>query len=324
MTEVVSHFLLISGTWKSFGRPDRGTVPAPAPGFVLGTTKPVDENTGAGIIRPLNQTVVTGNVIVNDGEVYADRIIDGHVTLNGTGRIENCLVRGSATAPTASGFLIRTSTTTTTVTNVPNISYCTVEPRTPSAYWSGIGSKNYYAYRTKVIGCTDAFGAFSQTTDGLANVRIGGCFVPDLTQFRPDYANSNRAETHNDCMQMQGNLGGADDILMEGNNFIARHHPTYGTQPTTYTQLAALMVSPNTQASVSYTSRMNWYGGGVFTINAGSANTGGTIIHDGDRFEPIGKTTPGPDKLIVIDSTATWFVTNCIDENGNAAVRVSG
>lgn len=287
----------------------RGQADKPLPGsslFTLGVTEPVAANSGAGVIRPYPTVVIDGNVTVQTGQTLADRIINGRVTILGTGVLENCVVRGPAAEPTASQVLVSCASSTAAV-----VRFCDVEPQTPSAYWTGIGSKNYTAYRNKIIGCVDGFAAYATSgTDGLCNIKIQGNYSPNMAHFAPDYANANRTRTHNDFVQMQGNTGTPADILIEGNSANARHHPTYGTQPTVYSELSCLMVSPNTQTKVSYTSRKNWWRGGVFTVNAGDANPGGAIVHDGDRFERPGTVTPGPTSSLVVDAGTTLTIPN--------------
>lgn len=291
--------------------------------FTVGDVEPVAANTGAGLLRPLIPTPVVGDVTVASGQVLADRIVHGLITVTGTGRVENCLQLGPVAAPTTAHSLINTSAATPSALGVPNVSFTTIDPQTPSAYWTGIGNKNYDAYRVKIFRCVDAFSMFSATADGLVNVKVRASLVDLLAHFAPDYANGDRTRTHNDAAQMQGNLGGPDDILFEGNSFNARHDPTVGTQPTVYSELSCLMVSPNTQTRVSYTSRKNWYRGGVYTVNAGASNPGGTVIHDGDRFEVPGAVTPGPTKSLVINSATTRQVDRCtyIGASGTPAVN---
>lgn len=279
--------------------------------FTVGVTIPVEANTGAGISGPMPTVEINGNVSITDGQVLKDRIINGWVTITGTGRIENCIVRGPATDTTASRSLINTSGASVSGLGTPNVSFTTIDPQTPSAYWSGVGNKNYYAYRVKILRCVDGFSAFSNTVDGLCNVKIRGCYVSNLSQFRPDYANGNRPVVHGDALvQCQGNLGPPEDILLEGNSANARPDPTVGTQPTEYTELSCVMVSPNTQTRVSYKSVKNTYRGGVYTVNAGASNPGGAVVHDGDRFELPGGANK-PTAALVIDSATARTVTAC-------------
>lgn len=298
MTITVEH--VIGGTLQRYGRSLGGV------GFTLGTTEPVDNNTGAGIMGPYPDPTAAGKLITTDTTIPSGQVLSGvtiraRITITGTGRIENFRMEGPATEPSGSASLINTSAATPSPFGIPNVQYGDIVPQKPSAYWTGIGNKNYTAYRVKIIGAIDAFSAFSATPDGLCRVKILGCLVPNMTHFAPDYANGNRTRTHNDCLQMQGNLGEPDDILIEGNAFHARHHPTWGTQPTVWSELACLMVSPNTQSRVSYTSRRNWYRDGVNTVNAGGANPGGHVIHDGDRFNKPGTNNAGHVKSLVID-----------------------
>lgn len=324
MTPAVTVEHAIGGSLQRFGRSLGGV------GFTLGTTEPTDAITGAGIIGGYPDPTAPGKLITADrtigsGEVLSGVVIRAKVTITGTGRLENFRVEGPATEPTAAASLINTSGATPSPFGIPNVQYGDIVPQKPSAYWTGIGNKNYDVYRVKIVGCIDAFSAFSTTADGLCNIKVRGCYVPNLTHFAPDYANANRTRTHNDAIQMQGNLGTADDILIEGNSFNARHHPTWGTQPTVYSELSCLMVSPNTQNRVSYTSRRNWYRGGVYTVNAGSANPGGAVVHEGDRFEKPGTVTPGPTAALVIDPATARTVTGLtyIDDTTGTAVPVT-
>lgn len=305
----------------------RGRVDRAMPGsslFVLGATEPTEENTGAGVVRaaPTPANAIMGNITVGDGQVIVDRIIYGRVTITGSGRIENCIVRGGTTEPTTHTNLVQTSTATPSALGVPNISFTTIQPQRPSAWISGVGNKNYHAYRVKILDCVDGFGAFSTAADGLINVKVRGCFVANLAHFAPDYANNNRTRTHNDCIQFQGNLDPAENVLLEGNSFNARHNPSIGTLPTVYAELACIMVSLNTQSKISYTSRRNWYRGGAYTVNAGQTNAG-HIVHDGDRFERPRTATPGPAASLVLDPGTSRMLRDLTYIDNGAEVLVT-
>lgn len=293
--------------------------PGAAPVFSLGTTEPVASNTGAGVIRAYPTIELNGDQTVTTPLGIVDRIINGRVIITGDGSIENCVVRGEVSPTyTTHTQLVETSNASSRA----YVGYCDISPQTPSAYISGIGNKRFYAYRCKMWHNNDDFGLFS-TTDGIVNSRIEGCLTYDMARFAPDYANNNRAETHNDNAQLQGNIQDPTDIVMVGNSFIGRHSQTVGTLPTAHIQISAIMISVNTQAGCSGTWDRNWMRGGAYTFNAGGASASSTLIVTDNRFERPGTISPGNTKALVIASAATRTATGntYIDNGGTVPVN---
>lgn len=292
--------------------------PGAAPVFSLGTTEPVASNTGAGVLRAYPTIELNGDQTVTTPNGIVDRIINGRVTITGDGSIENCVIRGAATARTSSAELI----TTSGATSQAAIRFCDIAPQTPSAYWAGLGKKRFYAYRCKIWNCTDSFAAFA-SGDGICNVRIEGCYSPDMTRFAPDYANSNRAETHNDTIQLQGNVDDANDIVLIGNSFVARHSQTTGDLPTSHVQLSAVMVTAAVQPACSATFNQNWFRGGVFTFNAGGS--GGMLVITNNRFERPGTVSPGPTTALSLNAAVGRSASgNTYIDNGAAVPITNG
>ena len=144
----------------------------------------------------------------------------------------------------------------------------------------------------------------------ICNVLVEGSLMAQSVRFAPDYANNNRAETHNDTGgQMQGNVGDPDDIRFVGCSVNARHSATGGqpgVMPANHIQIAAFMASPQSfNPQVGFTVDACWVRGGVFAINAGSATAGSHVKVINTRFEKPGSSSDGRDPLaaIVIDPT---------------------
>lgn len=299
----------------------------PPPDFVLRTTRPTIGLASHGIIRPTDGTL-TGDQTVGSGQFIKDKIINGNVTITGDGYIENCYVRGRTADATGVEFLVNTTNATgrafadRTLENA-NIRYCTIQPQNPSSYRNGVGSKNWNIYRSTVLDCTDSLNAYAPSGgDGLCRCAVRGSYFARFSQFAPDTAN-NRDIGHCDHIQCQGNdTDDPYDIYSCGNSYNARPGPA-STDPSRYEQIAVFMVSPNTQARVSFRSEDDWAEGGVYTINAGAANPGGVVHLIRPKMERPGVNTPGPDKAIVIDAATSRLVDDPRYLDNNAIVPVS-
>ena len=282
----------------------RGT---PGDGFILGATEPAAGNVGVGVLRAAPTITLTGDQTVADYGTLADRIIDGRVFLGAGSTLENCLVRGPLVKSTTSGPLVRGPLTGTVRANVL---FCTVKPQTASSYIDGIGYKNVYAYRTEITETTDGMGLFSLTVDGLVNVLAEGVWIHHLAQHAPDIAAS-RTETHNDCVQMQGNLGGATDTVFDGCSFDGRHSLTAGDVPPYRTQLSALMINTNTQTECSFTFKRGWLKGGIYCVNgAGDNAAGSSVVIEDTRMERPGTDVNAPAASIAMSATQNLTKTN--------------
>lgn len=329
----------VAGRWYDLASPpvlpDVVTPPDPVADLIVGETQPTAGLVGAGVIRPAPTIIVNGNVTVQSGQVYADRIINGRVTILGDGVLENCIVRGAAAEPTGVAYLVTTSGATPTSATVPltlvlnddgttraptaadtdpaswvpnpavkdNVRYCTLEPQTPSAWWNAFGTKFTRAYACSIRRVVDGWRVYS-TTDGYVGTRIRACLGRGLSHFAPDYGTGNRTRTHNDWVQAESNTGPVWDFVIQGNDLDARHDPVVGTQPAVYSELAAVMLTANLDATVggvvvraiNATIDANWLTGGVNTINAGKAVTAGgyaKIIWTRNRHERPGSIPAG-------------------------------
>lgn len=303
--------------------PDEPTPPPPSGTFVLGTTEPVAANTGVGVLRAAPTQVHNGNLTIGSGQTVRDLIINGYVDIHYTATMENCLVRGpSAKRTSGQRPVVRVNGLPSSLSGVSQraqIRYCTISLQTPSDYWSGIGYKGFYAYRCLIEKCTDSFSVYSTTSDGIVNVLIEGCFSPNMTGFRPDNANS-RAETHNDSIQLQGNRGGVNDVIVRGCSFNARHSTTTGTLPVVHRQIAAIMQTPNTQSRCDATYDQNWLRGGEFQVNlAGS----GTVRFTNNRQERPGTDSRAPIRALSVHSSISITATGntYIDNGGSVPVQ---
>jgi hypothetical protein len=314
--------------------------------FVVGTTTPTAANSGAGVIRAYPTIVINGDVTAGNGQVVADRIINGKAQIVGTGAFENCVFRGPTDGSVndqrailrtddATGnftgavdvrdvnYLGAIGSTDTSVGGhsanipVPNVRFCTFEPSTPSPWMGGIGNKNYYAYRCLIRNTTDAFAVFSGLApDYRSNTRGEGNFCDSLVQWRPDVPNS-RSHTHNDIVQWQGNRGGPLDSIWLGNYFDGRLSPVYGTQPleTTRNFIAAMTISVNTAAGeVNTYVANNWLLGSTQIFNGGSTdNANGEVTVVSNLFERPGLAADGPTRSLVIHSNTSVRITTPVN-----------
>jgi hypothetical protein len=325
--------------------------------FVLMTTIPDATNTGAGVIRPFPTDVINGDVTALDGEVVKDKIINGKCQIVGSGAFENCWLRGPTNGSVGDQrAILRTNLATGNFTGAvnaqdvdyagavgstdsssgghsarppqPNVRFCTIEPSNPTAWMSAIGDRNYYAYRNKILLTVDGFAAFSDQTGHKSNTRGEGNYVPLLSQYRPDPANGNRASSHNDVVQWQGNLGGPLDSVWLGNYFNARLSTVYGTQPpqVPHDQINGMtisVVSAVGAGEVNCYVYKNWLLGGVQTFNGGSPdNAAGEVTVIDNLFERPG-TNPdglGPTRALVIHSNSTRITTPANHYIDNGAV----
>lgn len=296
------------GTLTRRGR-DEVIIAPPIDNFVLGVTQPTEANSGAGILRAYPTTVVNGNVTVSSGQVLADTIINGFVTLTGTGKIENCVVRGPATTYVMSGdggsYLINSSNATWT-TN-PNISFCTIDPQSPSPFLNGIGQRNYYSYRSVIKRCTDNLTVAGDSANNYrAHTSVEGSFLGDLIYWVPDiavtstYPGGRPEGTHNEGVQFHGNgyvagiadsywygntMGGDTDTVFSGTCTKAGvGTATADPSSLTRNQSNGVTLSTPGTSQVNGHFEKNWFVGGYYSFNGGGG-AGGTMKVVDNLFE---------------------------------------
>lgn len=306
--------------------------------FVLMVTEPTAAGSGAGVIRPFPTTVTNADVTATDGQVVKDVIINGKCQITGGGVFENVWMRGPADGSVGDQRpILRTDNATGNFTGavlaadvnyggaigstdtsvgghsvnppLPNVRFCTIEPSNPTSYMSAIGTKNFYAYRNKIINTVDAFAVFNSGTGHKSNTRGEGNYCAQLVQFRPDPANGNRARTHNDVVQWQGNLGGPLDSVWLGNHFDARLTTLYGTQPLEgpprqdVNGLTVTVAASVGAGEVNAYIWKNWLYGGIQTFNGGSPdNASGEVTVIENLFERPGVNADGPTRALVLHS----------------------
>jgi hypothetical protein len=243
-------------------------------GWTPGTRDPKNQ-VGAGKIRPMPTTVITtltGNVD-SDG-VVRDKIIDANLTpVPSIEYFENCFFRGAATW-TAGGWLLCGNQAT--ASDPIKAYWCTFEPRTPSAYCSGIGPQNVEAYYCEIRHCTDPISSFSFGTGGT-HMKFINSWAHTMVRWAPDYATNNRPEgTHNDGIQLQGsNATDPEDVLIDGSRIDGNLHPTFGQPPGpgVTPNLSAVMFNYGVGGKRSLaTIRRSWLFGGLATVNGGDDN----------------------------------------------------
>jgi hypothetical protein len=315
-------------------------------GALVGTLKPVGgTNVGAGIFedRPtptatLPFTGLPAGVTYNSttkrfslaaGVVLRDLVIPGFVTGAAGSELENCRIVGPATEYTG-GYLAMVEGPSTS--GQMTLRWCTIDPDVASAYYDGIG-RGVAAYYCDVKNVVDGVRAMSTSVNG-ARIQCYACHFHSAVQFRPDYANGDRNETHNDVgCQCQGNPNGDDnDILFDGCWSDARHSLTKGTLPPTHVQIAAVMITPaSTQGAVHMTYTRGWLTGGDYCFNAGSngVNAYGpsSVVVTYNRFERPGTNTYGdgkaPNVALALDPSLARVVTGNVYEDNGAPVPVT-
>jgi hypothetical protein len=320
------------------GRQERPAIPDL---FALETTAPTALNSGAGVIRPAPTITLVGDQTASTGAPIMDRIIEGNVNITGLGYLENCIVRGrvdgstgnqraiintdNATVP-AGGWYDGGDAFVAGVSSRANIRFCTIDPQTPSPWQGGIGNKNFYAYRCKLVRTTDMFAIFATAASGgQTKTRVEGCYATYMVQWAPDPPNGNRPNTHNDIAQFQGNSGGLADSVWLGNWFDARYDPTYGNPVTPRTDFNGITLSPLSSAEWPQQCwiyfRGGWLLGGGQTFNGGTtsnANGGAAVIDT--LFERPGTDAQAPTKACVIHSNMSVRTTSDIFYIDNGAV----
>lgn len=261
--------------------------------FAHGYTEPTTANTGTGVMVAVREgsrqgrppvTILTENLVMADGQIVSDKIINGHIscasTLPNDAWLINCEVRGPAVPGTTSQkplvqgpmhSLGRSS-------GVLFVQGCEVYAQTPSPYIWGVGPRNVWLERTYVHHTIDALGAFVGSTaaaDGFlyANYRAFGNLLDWSVKFAPDPANlesgAPRAETHNDMDGIQGNNpGGATsaarvlDIWRVGNKMFARYDPAYAPTSPSGNRLTISVAQAITGQAVWAAYHRNWLLGG--------------------------------------------------------------
>jgi len=252
--------------------------------FVLGITKPDASNTGAGVVRAYPTTVINGNITLTAGQSLLDTIVHGKVICNGDNiLIENCVVDGGS-AMTSPAHVITTANSGTSTATRVKIRFTTVYTASPSIWSTGIGSKNYLAYRCDVYDTVDCFSSFNTAGIGLpVNVSIQGCYGHNMSAYQSGVSYQASDNTHNDVIQLQG----GDGCEMIGNNFVANYSTVAGqgpqiggdewTSPNGLNSMAAIMINTNGAAGGPNTNmivRDNWLDAGVYCVNGGGGQEG--------------------------------------------------
>jgi hypothetical protein len=327
-----------------------GQVPGwtdPFAGGGLGMVEPIGgTNIGAGKYdnRPFpTATISVGSGVsfnattqrytINSGVTVENVVIPGFLTLQDGALARNVYVKGPPTENSGAKAMVEGPSTS----GQGRIEWSTIDPAVASAYYDGMG-RGTFAYACDFKNIVDGMRAFSTSING-ARMRAEACEFHDAVQFRPDYANSNRAETHNDVgIQFQGNPnGGNEDIVLYGCRVNARHSLTKGTTPPTRAQIAAIMVTPQaSQGAAHGTVTWCWLYGGIFCINAGSdlnqSFGGSSLVVTNNRFERPGTNIFGdgraPDIAFVADNSGSAFIVthsgNTYIDNGAAVPKSNG
>lgn len=279
----------------------------PEPPFVIGETYPDETTVGAGIIRPYPTNVVnTMTVFEGTPRLVVDTLFNDLVQVRGDGwEFENCAFRGPVVR-TSGSQIVWVDQARVTPAGKPIFRYCDINPQTASPYWNGIGWKLYRLEMCHVWGSTDGLAIFARSDDPDPRVYVEalGTWVEKLSQFKPDI---NRDVTHNDCAQLQGNKGPADDVFFDGCR-LDGYHSVEQSKPTPpeHTQISAIMLSPNQQDRVCITIRRSWLTGGVFTCNGSASSLANSILVLEDNiWEFPNQAQGGPSAAIALNRVLT-------------------
>lgn len=289
--------------------------------FTLRKTKPSATNTGAGVsgndiygsyrVRSwpdsTNTTVVpTGDVVLKTaGQIYEGKHVVGNITIQADSiTVRDCWVEGriivqssnavidgnrifpNHAAPAAeSAFLVECMSSASNALIQFNSIYASVS--TASGGWSGIGFRNFTAYRNHISNLTD-LGGFAPAASGQdVKASFQGNYMHGPAQFVPDvWYSGGRAETHNDGIQVHGGSNGQ----IVGNTIMADYSPDSGTQPNYLTStgkqlnMHTIMLSPVVGNITSLTVEDNWLDWGVYCVHGTQLDSGSSVAFRRNKF----------------------------------------
>lgn len=314
-----------------------------AGGGLIGLLKPIGgTNVGGGIFedRPFpSATLTTGAGITYNattkrftlaaGVVIEDKVVPGFLSGAAGSKAINCHIAGPDTEYTG-GYLAMVEGPSSV--GQMELEWCTIDPNVASAYYDGIG-RGVVARYCDVKNVVDGVRGFSTSVNGV-RIQCYATHFHSSAQFRPDYANSNRDETHNDVMvQAQGNPSGDDnDLLFDGCWGDGRHSTTKGTLPATRAQISAIMITPQASVgAVHMTCRNSWLSGGLYCVNGGSDTVDdygpSSLVLTGNRLERPGTDVYGdgraPDVAIALDPNLVRTVSGNVYEDNGAPVPIT-
>lgn len=258
-----------------------------------------------------------------------------------------CLFNGPPSATTNTGLLdLNNNPGTSSNVRVYDSTFAASQP---SHWLDGVIGHDFILERCDIHNVTDGVGLGGTLSGGTnANGTLRGCWIHDLSLFSPDTTNgtSERASTHNDCVQWFGGNG----YTTRGNFFDGRINPSigaaqlsqanrdpvigggpdnpfavstdaYGYNPNYPNMVAnsAFQFNNNTGPLSGWNSDSDWFGGGGYSINIG-ASVGGSCTNG--RFArsylygPISAPAPG------VSATVTTDFTGCVYEDNGAAVSI--
>lgn len=148
-------------------------------GFIIGTTKPTEANVGAGILRPVTNTITPagGVYTVTTKQTIADTLIKGTVVVKASGVIfENCIIEGPQANPatTSAHVLINTDDPANEITP-PVFRYSTIYQKfvapTTNAFSSRYVSIEYCNVYNVVNTITPAPAVGDADTDVKVSIR---------------------------------------------------------------------------------------------------------------------------------------------------------
>jgi hypothetical protein len=331
----VTQYVYDGSTWQNEVRSSRASAStvAATDTFLLGTTKPVESNTG--FDPALINGILTGDQTVSTaGTTISNKRIEGYVIINAANvTLQNCEIVGRDVGYKASG-LVQCNSTGTVITQ------CKIRPKYPRYFLNGISGKGFRAYRCHICSTVDGI---SMTGD---NCVAEGCYIHALAFF--DGANTTNGNgsdhatdarfpgwTHNDGIQIYGFSG----IRVEGCNiqgFFSTDVGTYHTAMVTgcpsgnnkgrifprKNYAHGIFVSPGKAQLKGVMIRKNWIEGGELCIQSAPQgrgfDTGNTVTIDGNRFgcdqKPgyTGNTSTTYTTITAVSTMGTFTVKNNI------------
>jgi hypothetical protein len=179
--------------------------PSPVPPFILGTTKPDDDNTGprtamTTTITPADLTGGSITKIYSTPTAVTNTRFEVWVDIRGANvTFTDCEFVGPTTWTTGRPLVQATNS----AVSGARFDFCLFQPTTPGQAVDGLFGHDWITSRCRFRHCLDSWGAVHLTAPGgpLTNVRDEGSFSNDHCYRSPDPLQSD-GHTHNDGSQL--------------------------------------------------------------------------------------------------------------------------
>lgn len=178
--------------------------------------------TDVGTLTPPTTVTTAYTALTTPNLVIENKIIASYIKVRAGGiKFYNCKFIGG-------GFLTSGNTALVDANHSAVrdlvIDHCTFQPQNPSVAVDGLLGHDFHISNSNILGSVDGIGVYNvYNNNGPANVLIENCWIHDLFYFSPD-PNHPDNQTHNDCIQIQGNSG----ITIRGNRLEAKASTTVG------------------------------------------------------------------------------------------------